>query len=139
MDTILALGWVAVLVLMGALTIVPRAYFNYGSALLQGMKIDGGAISEPQSPSLLTIPSELRNEIYRLALTSSERIEITENYTEPALLSTCRQIRNEATPILYLENNWSINLHGWDCTLYKAFSTHIYRRGITKLSKLNVM
>jgi hypothetical protein len=128
----------ATLVILSTLSIVHRGNFKYGSTVPQGIKIAGAVIPESQKSSLLTLPPELRNEIYRLALISSEKIDITKEYNEPALLSVSRKIRDEATPILYLRNQWHIDLPDWDCGLYKAFFTHVKFRGISDLSKMKV-
>ena len=58
-------------------------------------------------PSRLTsLPAELRNRIYRLALINDKPLNITSKKTnqEPALLATNRQIRAEALKIYYAEN-----------------------------------
>lgn len=71
----------------------------------------------PLSP-LLSLPGEIRNMIYRLLLTSPRlqvlRRILARNHCSPyvleaipvtvAILSTCKQIHTEATPILYTEN-----------------------------------
>ena len=106
MDMIFTVGMLIALVLLGALTILHRAYLKYGSNPFQGIETDDVAIPAPLPPSLLTIPAELRNEIYRLTMISNEQIKITASYREPALLSVCPQIRDEATPIHYLNSHW---------------------------------
>lgn len=86
-----------------------------------------------QKPGLLTIPGELRNEIYRLVLPHHEIIKIREGTSkEPALLAVCRQIHKEASYIYYCENRFHIDVKDWDYTVYKAFFHHVRtRRGIT--------
>lgn len=62
-----------------------------------------------QKSPLISLPAELRNEIYDLALTHSDGpIDVTsdEKPNEPALLATCVQIRTEATPIFYANNSF---------------------------------
>ena len=73
--------------------------------------------AKPPFP-FLSLPSELRNNIYRLLLTSSSpeiasspNILLTRTSNallniHPALLLTCRQINAEATSILYAENRF---------------------------------
>lgn len=84
--------------------------------------------TEYTPPTLLTLPGEIRNQIYRLLLTippttlkSLQRHVHLNHYSgstlsssptsswpfTPALLSTCRQISSEATPILYAENTFT--------------------------------
>lgn len=55
-------------------------------------------------PTLLGIPAELRNRIYRYSLTvSGKRIDVNDPRIlkgGPGLLATCRQIRQEVSPLL---------------------------------------
>ena len=69
------------------------------------------------SSRLNDLPGELRNRIYRLALVQHSNIEIqvadstkfsNSKHNALALLSTCRQIRAEATPIFFTENIFEI-------------------------------
>ena len=55
---------------------------------------------------LLDIPAELRNRIYDLVLNTqpSDMIEVDDrHFQEPNLLQTCRQIRQEASPIFHAQ------------------------------------
>lgn len=59
----------------------------------------------------LDLPGELRNHIYRYSLVTVDSIAITDGgkvplWMPPAVLATCRQIRNEALPIYYIENSF---------------------------------
>lgn len=78
-----------------------------------------------EETTLQTLPAELRNRIYELALVKDERIEVKlyfdrtrtdkvisriANY--PSLLQTCRQIREEASPIFYGQNVFEIGRCG---------------------------
>lgn len=84
--------------------------------------------TRPQQPAqqtspFLRLPGELRNEIYELLLTSPELTAqqrraasihtsscssaLPKADIHPAILSTCRQIHAEATPILYARNTFS--------------------------------
>lgn len=59
-------------------------------------------------PHLLGIPGELRNQIYRLILVQDDPIKLTPtDHEQPALLRTCKQIRDEATSIFIEENQFS--------------------------------
>ncbi|EME42170.1 hypothetical protein DOTSEDRAFT_100538, partial [Dothistroma septosporum NZE10] len=59
--------------------------------------------------TLLGLPGELRNRIYRDALIVPDRIRIDATYhTLPALLRTCREIRDEATSIHLTANRFGI-------------------------------
>lgn len=71
---------------------------------------------------LLTLPPEIRNQIYQLVLVSEENIEISAARQisipeEPGLLRTCCQIRNEARPMYFLQNSFTFSVHNWDATL----------------------
>lgn len=63
-----------------------------------------------QSSPLLDLAAELRNYIWRLALTTDGQVKIdkTTFLQHKALLDTCRQIRNEALQIFYAENEFLI-------------------------------
>ena len=93
--------------------------------------------SEPEAPkhTLLTLPPEMRNRIYRSALIEPQNILIREDkdtlhhrhprplqmkppQTEPPLLSTCRQIRKEALDIYYQENTFSIHIESCEANYY---------------------
>lgn len=66
-----------------------------------------GTATEEEPPGLFTLPAELRNEIYRLVLLSQSRITIgARNHEQPALLRTCRQLREETSSIFYDENRF---------------------------------
>jgi hypothetical protein len=76
--------------------------------------------------NFLTIPGELRNKIYRLALISDGKIVVAKGqFVEPRLLRTCRQIRTEATKIYYLENEWTIDYPNWEYSIAEAFVNHV--------------
>ena len=61
---------------------------------------------------LLELAAELRNNIYRLVLTSEIPVAIKKSDLRgrTALLQTCRQIRNEASSVFYSENEFRIPL-----------------------------
>jgi hypothetical protein len=64
----------------------------------------------------------MRNEIYRLCLVNDEaEAQVTKALKTPQSLSTCRQIRNEASPIWYYENEFEIWLIDCDMALYQAY------------------
>ena len=76
------------------------------------------ATPRPSSSSrFLSLPGELRNRIYRFALTGPRTIEIDKtrwSTHQPALLKTCKTIRAEALRLFYIENKISTNIHDWD-------------------------
>ncbi|KAH6852986.1 hypothetical protein BKA58DRAFT_450298 [Alternaria rosae] len=72
-------------------------------------------ISNPAATSLLTIPAELRNQIYEYVLVDDRPIVIVDNADDsaiktssfsgsPAIIQTCRQIYHEAIGVLYCQN-----------------------------------
>lgn len=84
-------------------------------------KLEAGPNDSPPRASLLSLPGELRNRIYRFVLVEQPSIEfyskhdsqdpfsdltvLEEQHTiEPGLLPSCAQIRNEARPIFFQEN-----------------------------------
>ena len=62
------------------------------------------------------LPAEMRNRIYREVLVDPECvfIEDAEDFQEPPLLQTCRQIRQEAITIYYRENYFCICAEGFN-------------------------
>ena len=58
--------------------------------------------------SLMKLPAELRNQIYRYAIVQNESINVTRVDTpkEPALLATCKLIRKETLTMFYHENKF---------------------------------
>ncbi|KAK6391613.1 hypothetical protein LTR65_004448 [Meristemomyces frigidus] len=52
---------------------------------------------------LLELPPELRNRIFESVLVSQDEELILENQPSPALLRTCRQIRDEASSLYYAQ------------------------------------
>jgi hypothetical protein len=72
---------------------------------------------QPAPAAFLSLPGELRNRIYRFALTGPRTIEIDKtrwSTHQPALLKTCKTIRAEALRLFYIENKISTNIHDWD-------------------------
>lgn len=63
-----------------------------------------------QDSPLLSLPAELRNEIYTQVLVGTEDIDISSPtaHTQGALLDVCKQIRKEAAEIYYVENSFSL-------------------------------
>ncbi|OJD22436.1 hypothetical protein ACJ73_06218 [Blastomyces percursus] len=58
---------------------------------------------------LLLLPYELRHQIYNASLTASHPIDPhnkRQTSFSPSLLATCKQIHDEATPVLYRENEF---------------------------------
>ncbi|KAI5367236.1 hypothetical protein Slin15195_G023640 [Septoria linicola] len=75
----------------------------------------------PQPCHLLRLPGELRTRIYELALVAETAIEITKDLNQPALLSTCKTIRGEATKMWWHENHFKITITDCDADLLAKF------------------
>ncbi|KAK5117160.1 hypothetical protein LTR85_008928 [Meristemomyces frigidus] len=65
----------------------------------------------PPKASLLGLPGELQNEIYRLLLVEAHSISVNaNNKDQPPLLRTCKEIRKDALPISYEENTMAVEV-----------------------------
>ena len=62
-------------------------------------------LPQPSSP-LLSLPPELRNQIYTHTLLSPSSISITPTFRPPPLHSTSRQVRSETRALYYLTNSF---------------------------------
>lgn len=81
---------------------------------------------DPPKPALLSLPAELRNRIYRLALVQDAEIRIAPSHSpppEPALLSTCRQVRGEARNIYYQDNTFLFGVSDFDAAMLVTFES----------------
>ena len=79
-------------------------------------------------PELLSIPGEIRNMIYRMALLSNGRVNISKYpLPEPALLRTCRQLRQETIAIFYLENRFSVECPDWNYWNFRGLVERLRR------------
>lgn len=76
-------------------------------------------VNSPKA-SILTIPAEIRNRIYRLALYKPGYILVNKNYKLPALLQTTRKIRTEAKSIYFLEHNFRVDVTRFRMVNYAA-------------------
>jgi hypothetical protein len=83
-------------------------------------QISDNTMDTPSPKSLLGLPAELRNRIYRFAVSADGRIPITTSagFTEPPLLLTSKAIRQEAIGIYYLENDFDLVVVSWDPSIY---------------------
>lgn len=93
--------------------------------------------TEPKK-GFLDLPSELRNQIYRLVLLEEDEITLKKNgFTEAPLLLACRRVRKETIAIFYLENKWLLDAPDWDHSLHLAFIKHVRsRQSIHSIDKL---
>ncbi|TKA75986.1 hypothetical protein B0A55_03254 [Friedmanniomyces simplex] len=81
--------------------------------------MNSAADSAQEKCRFLTLPPELRNHIYELALVDTNPISIPWMYmlrskepSEPSLLRTCHRIRDEALPIFYSSNTFETSIIG---------------------------
>lgn len=89
-------------------------------------------------PTFLGLPAEVRNMIYRLLLVADrplgsengnefddcpelEWAEYGEYHLQPAILCTCRQVYQEAKPILFGENTIGIQIYGSEAPVESEF------------------
>ena len=90
-------------------------------------------------------PTELRNRIYEYCLKAeylygtglridlhSDRIIVHKQLKALALLSTCRQVRNEASHIWYLANRFTIDIIDYDATLFVAWKKQVEEKLVSK-------
>ena len=68
----------------------------------------------------LSLPPELRNNIYHMCLVEEGWIRITAALQPPPLLSTCWQIRSEALELWHYANDFAIDVQNRDTSLYQA-------------------
>ncbi|KAK5124414.1 hypothetical protein LTR85_001631 [Meristemomyces frigidus] len=80
---------------------------------------------KPKPLSLLGLPGELRNNIYRQVLVSDQSVVIDkDSHAQPALLQACKQMREEASAFYYKENHFNVDCVDLDFTAYIAFYQH---------------
>ncbi|KAK4888440.1 hypothetical protein LTR27_012663 [Elasticomyces elasticus] len=62
--------------------------------------------------ALLSLPPELRNRIYTLALSSAEPviISLSDGLSKPSLLKVCRSVTAETTQLYYASNTFELHL-----------------------------
>lgn len=66
---------------------------------------------------LLSMPAEMRNRIYRLALLDPQEISVSAaGVPEPGFMRACKQIRQETFAIYYGENEFTVDMSRYDPT-----------------------
>lgn len=55
--------------------------------------------AQAKQPRMLTLPAELRNRIYRLAILEDHDVTVDQDFKLPAMLHVCRKTREEAKSI----------------------------------------
>lgn len=109
----------------GSLEVPMQAQLGLQSSIaapdMLSLPYDSGDDPEPpeQEPKcfLLDISGELRNRIYREVLVLPESVHVASTgYEHPALLHTCKQVRQEATSIFFQENVFAFAIDRFDST-----------------------
>ncbi|RMZ07191.1 hypothetical protein D0862_04350 [Hortaea werneckii] len=97
-------------------------------------------ITNQQTSPLLTLPPELRNRIYSLALTSNSKINPTKTglLKRPALLQTSHQIRAEATQMWFACNAFQLPLNPSHPTNLHNFLSSTGKANLAVLGKLEL-
>ena len=73
--------------------------------------------------NFFAFPAEIRNNIYEMTLISpNDRIQVTHEFKTPGLLSVCRQIRQEAIQIYWLQNKFEVKVVDLDIKILVRFS-----------------
>lgn len=115
-------------------------------------------VSKPESVSkrsFLDLPAEIRNQIYRLAFVSEDKLDFAypNNFSRSsALLRTCRQVHEEGRSILYSENvfyfqrrkkeravRWTINSYEIGYKDIRFFLKSIGLANVSLLRRLIIM
>ncbi|GAB1726771.1 hypothetical protein NU195Hw_Modified_33t1 [Hortaea werneckii] len=94
----------------------------------------------PQTSPLLTLPPELRNKIYSLALTSSTKLTPTPtgHLQRPALLKTNLQLRAETTQLWSAQSSFRIPLNPSNLSNLHAFLSNLGRANLAVLGGLEL-
>ncbi|EME82994.1 uncharacterized protein MYCFIDRAFT_80567 [Pseudocercospora fijiensis CIRAD86] len=93
-----------------------------------------------QDSPLLSLPPELRNQIYELILISppESKPTITPTYLPPALISVCHQIRTESLKLWLSSNTFSITILNCEVELAKRFqNTFMSTSGLKEGPKMS--
>ena len=83
----------------------------------QGAERTPATATAGESSPLLRLPAELRNDIYRLVVVSPNAIRVgVTGFNEPPILTVSKQIRREASAILFAENSFVVTIHDYNVT-----------------------
>lgn len=95
--------------------------------------------NNPPRASLLGIPGEIRNTIFRMSLVEDHtiRLDSKKNRLEPGLLRCCRSIRREAQSIFFEENRFLVTIH--NCRVAGMASHWIWRNGAVPDDRTSVI
>lgn len=77
------------------------------------------------TPGLMGLPPELRNMIYEPALTEPTKLDVTQHFTQPALLTVNRAIRAEARILWYTQTDFVISVHDYDARKVNRFTKYL--------------
>lgn len=93
-------------------------------------------MSDSATMELMSLPPELRNRIYRFAVVSSQKIDVSSSgIQEPDLLLACKQTRKEALGIFYSENTFAVDNHDYDPSVSVRWTSKLrqmYRQHLIK-------
>ncbi|KAK3686675.1 hypothetical protein LTR37_019606 [Vermiconidia calcicola] len=71
---------------------------------------------------LLALPGELRNKIWRYTLVEPVKINVTTTGPgDPAVIRTCKSVRNEARAIYYRENDFRLHVRNYNGAAFLPF------------------
>ncbi|WPB02238.1 uncharacterized protein RHO25_006872 [Cercospora beticola] len=103
-----------------------------------------GVAGSDSIPSLLRLPAELRDEIYRLATPlAPDAWEFTftsaNRPSEPPLLFVNRQIRAEASSVYYKQNKFIFEIQNLDASTYIAWCQASLSRRLIANVRLNLI
>lgn len=106
--------------------------------LLQWQKEQAERVAARLRSRLLDLPSELRNQIWRLVLLSPQPLPVVTQVgplVKPGLLSTSQSVREEATGIFYLENTFHVDMVDFDSRIWTLWtkSSPYFARKTTQL------
>lgn len=92
----------------------------------------------PPKASLLGMPGEIRNHIFRLSLLEDEQINVNQagSNLEPGLLRCCHAIRHEARPIFCEENTFDVIVY--NCRMTNHVNHWIWRDDLVPDDNLSI-
>ena len=106
------------------LAVVRAVYVDYHPAAKHEDDDQGEIVPYALDPDnsksrFLSLPAELRNEIYRLVLVEDKRLNIKKDLpTQPGLLRACRQTRQEGLDIYLQDNYFVFYINHFDASTY---------------------
>lgn len=94
-------------------------------------------IEFPATSPLLSLPREIRDKIYKHALSADQAFlwpaEFSTHNLSPNLLSTCKQVYDETAPIIYRFNRFTFS-HPSDCNVFCRIMDNRHCHHITSVA-----